>query len=201
MTNNRPEEGEPITLTEEQNQRARAALRAVQEDVATNPHDLLDEWKAAPGWRIIRTMSEDDEVPTRSAEKWVPVSNIIGLDRDLLDDFMDSRMERALRLLAEGQFQPRYGGRNRPVYREICGDFYVTVDGSHRSMACKTVGVDEIYAEVEVVDVDESEYRMWVESRDREPPTPPTIDVEETRSDPGPESKGVFQRFRDWFRG
>lgn len=165
----RPQEGETVTLTDEQKQHAQAALRAVQEGVATTPQDLLNEWKAAPEWRELRNISDhgrDSDDFIEDTQKWVPVSNIIGISSDIVSEFMKGRMTSALQLLLEEEFQPWYP-HDQPYLMEVCGDFYVDSDGSHRSMACKLVGIKEIYANVSVADVNESEYRTWVEHRDR----------------------------------
>lgn len=190
-------EGEPVELTDEQQRRARAALRAFEEGVATKPQHLT-EWKAPPSWSELQAMSEtDDDEFAESVEKWVPVSNIVGISDDLVDDFMEGRMTGALRLLIDNEFQPHYEDEDL-YYREICGDLYVSLNGSHRSIACKTVGIDEVYANVEHVDVTESEYREWVARRDG---TYESDDDDDQRPDPPPEYRSPMQRFREWLGG
>ena len=78
-------EGEPLELTTDQRQRARAALRAVEEGIATTPQNLINDWKAKPQWSEIRRMSNaDDEEFTDVTERWVSVSDISGIRRDLV---------------------------------------------------------------------------------------------------------------------
>ena len=195
----RPREGETVPLTDEQKQRARAALRAVQEGVATTPHDLLDEWVAPPDSYELKSMSDaDDEDFSEHTEKWVPVSSIKGIDRDLRDEFMEGRMKSALEMFADERFQPKH--TESPYYMEVCGDFYVSMDGSHRSMASKVVGIEEIYANVDVVDVNESEYQEWVDRRHRDRPTSSTSDATEATPDGATDDRGLIQRLSEWIR-
>ena len=191
-------EGEPLELTNDQRQRARAALRAVEERIATTPQDLINDWKTKPEWSEIRSMSNaDDEEFTDVTERWVSVSDISGISRELVGEFMEGRITHALQLLANDEFQPKYS-HGKLHYLDICGDLYVTVDGSHRSMACKTVGVNEVYARVEQVDVDDAEYQEWVDRRDGNDRSDPTPNIDDHHHNPEPAYRGPIQRLYDW---
>ena len=110
---------------------------------------------------------------------------------------MDGRMKHALQLLANDEFQPKYPHGDL-YYLDICGDLYVTVDGSHRSIACKTVGVNEVYARVDQVDVDDTEYQEWVDRRDRNDRPDLTPNTDDHHHNPKQEYRGAIQRLHDW---
>lgn len=129
-----------LTLDAEQRKRAEDLLQKVRSGEATEPKDVVDEWKPQP--RIV-TSGE-------SILKWVSLSDVVGTDPDLTDEFMNGRLTFALELLLNGEFQPKYS--SPPHYIEIDGEFYVGNDGNHRTLACKAVGVEEIYARVYVAD-------------------------------------------------
>jgi hypothetical protein len=194
----RPNEGEPLELTNDQRQRARAALRAIEERIATTPQNLINDWKAKPQWSELRSMSNaEDEEFTDVTERWVSVSDISGISRDLVGEFMEGRMKHALQLLANDEFQPKYP-HGKLHYLDICGDLYVTTDGSHRSMACKTVGVNEVYARVEQVNVDDTEYQEWEDRHDGNDRPASTSTTDDRHHNPGPEYCGPIQRLHNW---
>lgn len=157
-----------IELTAEQSERAKDALERAENDEATCATDLLDEWKTAPSNPVLRRLSNtNDNGYTGTVYGWISTEDICGTDGD--GEFLGNRIEITLRRMINGRYRPEHTRNNQmPHYKEICGDLYVGQDGNHRSVACKYVGVDEIYAQISEYDVDEDAYNRWKAQRDGE---------------------------------
>lgn len=161
-----------ITLTNSQRERAEDALERVRSEDATHPSDLVDTWRGAPTpyhlSKLSANLESDSEFPeTRTTYGWISPSNIVGTDHELTGRFVKGRMESAFERLIDGRYQPDYIRNNAmPHYDEIDGDLYVGVDGNHRSIACKTVGIGSMYARITEHAVDVEEYRLWKARKD-----------------------------------
>lgn len=93
--------------------------------------------------------------------KWVPTANIVGplgnrVDPDekfktRADDIKWGRLEDIMEWIVDGDFEIHNDGSDIPRYDEFDGNFYVTKDGRHRSIACKAVGIEKIWGEVSVI--------------------------------------------------
>lgn len=59
------------------------------------------------------------------------------------------RLHRTLDRLMAGEFDVRHS--DPPQYVEFNGDLYVGADGTHRSIACKAINIDEIWADVTIL--------------------------------------------------
>lgn len=159
-----------LELTQQQSKRARDVLEQVKNGDATHATDLIDEWKGTPPDCTLERMANVDgrgEIGT--VYGWISVSDIAGTDPELTGRFEKGRIESVLQLMIDGRYRPEYvENHGMPHYREICGDLYVGSDGNHRSIACKAVGIDKIYAQITEYDVDETEYQRWKAHRDGE---------------------------------
>lgn len=177
-----------LTLDAEQRERARDILERVENDEATEPKDLVNEWKPCPRMAI----------SGEATEKWVSLSDVVGTDPDLTDSFMKGRIEYVLRLLLENEFQPKYTF-DPPHYIEIDGEFYVGNDGNHRTIVCKAVGVERIYARVFVLSGENPPWEVGHSSTNTE--TAKHND-EPSERDSSPEEeiqqRSVTYRIRQW---
>lgn len=209
-----------ITLTPAQRQRARAALRALEEGIISRPTDLVDVWREEPPPDAFEAEEDGDgdgdageseqsdageeSLPTE-VEKMVPVEDIVGAGFAI--HFEEDRLERSLTRLLKGVYDVAWEPPNAPVYAEYCGEYYVATDGTHRSLACKAVGVEEILGTVYIHDVDEAEYQAWVDAQ-TQPPSQPHATGRDRRdgsaadeagdSELSSRPRGIWARLRNW---
>ena len=144
-----------LTLSDEQKKRAEDILKRVENGDASHPMDILDDWEPCPTWSEMDAMCNgrvlDEANELEREEKWVSISNVVGTDAELTDRFEEDRIEKILKWMLAGEFQPKHS--DRPNYLEIGGNYYVGSDGNHRTIVSKALGVDEIFAEVTVIPV------------------------------------------------
>lgn len=166
MSNRNRDRGPTVELSDKQRQRTETALNAVETGQATHPTDLLDEWHAGPAWRDLRYLGHSPSSgPKNVADisvEWVALDDVRGVKWELYDRFVETRLIRVFRQLLNGQFRPKYEW-GKPSYIEIDGDLYVSLDGTHRTIACKVAGVERIHAHVEhYPEVATAPYRNWM---------------------------------------
>ncbi|WP_154019900.1 hypothetical protein [Halococcus sediminicola] len=175
-----------LELTQQQSKRARDVLEQVKNGDATHATDLIDEWKGAPpDYTLERMANVDGRGEVGTVYGWISVSDIAGTDPELTGRFEKGRIESVLQLMIDGQYRPEHvENHGMPHYREICGDLYVGSDGNHRSIACKAIGIDKIYAQITEYDVNETEYQRWKARRDGELVDTMVSDTSRGPSDP-----------------
>lgn len=159
---------EPLELTDAQRKRAEVALEVIRRKEIPQIQDFVDKWRTYPRKSVLHEIAEGKPYEDREQRKeWVAVEDIRGSDRGPTHDVY--RIKPHFTQLLEGRFRPRYEveGTSLPRYVEIAGDLYVGIDGNHRSIACKAVGVDEIFAQVTPIPVDEEKYQRWIETTTR----------------------------------
>lgn len=180
-----PDDPNVVNLTDDQRERATAALEAVgvergdQVDVS-HPLDLLARagytgpWAPAPRHAEMREWQEanGDDPGETTGIRWVDMSEVVGIRSGNYDRFEPSRLRGALHILLADRFDTDYGkGRGADPeihFRDINGDLYVVADGSHRVMALKAVGVDRpVRARFDRYTVPTDRYQEWKAARDR----------------------------------
>ena len=150
--------------TSDQIERAEEILKKLEANSIQSPKAILPNWRAAMSWEQFDHQAEYDvyeESSENQIKKWVATSNIVGplgdsSDRDTelptrADDLKPDRLEKILLWIIEGDFEIDYDEYDLPHFVEFDEKFYVTKDGRHRSIACKAVGIEEIWGRVAVV--------------------------------------------------
>lgn len=125
-----------ISLTDEQTHKARELLEVLDEE--TVPKDLLSTWTERP-----ETIGCEYE---ELGGQYVSTEKIIGTEDHNVDRLVTDRLREIIDILIEGSFEKEH--RFPPVLSLIDGNYYVSNDGNHRTIAFKYLGIDEIYAEV-----------------------------------------------------
>lgn len=192
-----------LTLSDEQEKRAKDILERVKEGEVTHPNDVLDKWEGCPSWSELDAMSGGmvfNEETDLSEEKWVPLTNVVGTDAELTDRFEEERIEGVLEMLLAGEFKPKYTSKP-PKYIEVNGDYYVGSDGNHRTIVAKAVGLEELFADVTVIPVDESSSSEAESSPPSIEPQSNTPRTPTTFSDDRPvERESIGHRLRRWIK-
>jgi hypothetical protein len=149
-----------IELTATQRGRAEQLKDRLDNGKVTKPQDInrVRPWDSIS----IKDINEQREydvyepVNPEDTEKWVDPDDIVGVSGSPKPDehnpqkerLEPSRLHSALDRLLSGKFDVRY--KQSPKYIELDGDYYVSSDGIHRSIACKAVNIDQIWGEVTV---------------------------------------------------
>lgn len=134
---------ECIELTERQERRALAAVDRLLEDENPVPTDYVDTWVAKPS--VVNREHIGNET------RFVPVEDIVGVARQNTDRLVRGRLLSHLQKMCEGEFTVRPPGsvKSPPHLEEIDGEYYVSGDGIHRTLAHKIVGVEQQWVEVD----------------------------------------------------
>lgn len=113
-------------------------LSQIKKGEINHPTDLVDEWKPAPE----RTSIDQ----TESTYEYIDLSNVVGACPDV-DRLEQCRIRSILSSIYFRGFDT-HGKEfeNRPKYIPIDGELYVLDDGIHRTLVCKALGIEEIYA-------------------------------------------------------
>lgn len=82
----------------------------------------------------------------------IPVSAIDGTSSSSVT-IKEHRLRKMLNWLLRGEFQKR--PERPPKLEKFCEKYYVSVDGHHRVIAFKWIGIDEIFAEYVGVELPE----------------------------------------------
>lgn len=133
--------GDTVSLTPQQRRRAQELREKVEDGEVTTAQDILETWE---GESIDEVLLSND---TETTPTWVSLSRVKGTPPALVDRFVPECILKILDWLLNGKFQPYYQNEGFiPRYIEIGGDIYVHNGGIHRTITCKAVGVEQIYA-------------------------------------------------------
>lgn len=135
-----------ITLNGDQRKRANDILQRLSRGEIVEPMDIVEQWEIMPNYDDLDTDKPVLDMNLQRERKYISVSNIIGTGTGAEDRLEQSRLKNAVELLVEGKFKEE--SERPPKIEGISGDYYVAVDGVHRSLAFKAIGTDEMYAEV-----------------------------------------------------
>lgn len=152
-----------FSLSTVQRERAELILEELEEN-SRIPESHFPEWEEAMSWGQFDQRIDSDvhkRASENKMEKWVPPANIVGPLGNRIDpvektktraqDVKWDRLERIIGWMVDGEFEIDNDGIDIPQYAEFDGDFYVTAEGRHRSIACKAVGIERIWGEVSVI--------------------------------------------------
>jgi hypothetical protein len=134
---------ETISLTDEQEERARRIYHQLRDGEITRPTDIV-EWRK-PSKSIDRQKKEG---PIPRHMEFIDPANIAGTTGSP-DYLQEGRLRTALVRLIQGDFEVK--NRYPPVLQNFDGRYYITADGHHRCIAAKAVGLDQFYVEYEDV--------------------------------------------------
>jgi len=113
----------------------------LREGQINHPKDIVEEWKRRP---------EINESTREMEFRLVQMSNVIGTRESLLDRLEPQRFYTILKLIYFDLFDAEGDtSHGRPSYYFIDGWGYVAGDGIHRTLACKAVDIDKVYAKVQ----------------------------------------------------
>jgi|AntDeeMetagen285_2_1112576.scaffolds.fasta_scaffold05281_3 hypothetical protein len=153
-----------LTISENQQERAEDLISKLEDGKIQSPKAILPDWRAEMSWKQFDERTEYDVYKKREEDKtrkWIPTSDIVGPLGDSgdsvielptrADDLKLERLKKILRWMVEGEFKTDYDDYDLPHFVEFDGKFHVTKDGRHRSIACKAVGVGDIFGEVSVI--------------------------------------------------
>lgn len=117
-------------------------LEQIKNGEVSHPRDIVDEWKPQP-----ETSVADQK---ESTYEYVSLSDVIGTSSGNIDRLEPRRLRRILTSIYFRGFdidgENSVVGGGRPRYILIDDEFYVHGDGVHRTLACKALGIEEIYA-------------------------------------------------------
>jgi hypothetical protein len=135
-----------ITLNAKQRRRAKELLQRLSNNDVTEPKDIVEQWEQEPDYDELNTDKPILDMDLQREQKYIPVSDIIGTGAGPADRLEQARLKAVLELLIDGEFKQEC--KRPPKIEGICGDYYVAVDGVHRTLAFKAIGLEEIFAEV-----------------------------------------------------
>jgi len=135
-----------ITLNAKQRRRAKDILQRLSNEDITEPKDIIEQWEQQPDYDNLNTDKPVFDMDLQKEWKYVSVSDIIGTGAGAADRLEQERLKIILELLIGGEFEKEY--ERSPKIEGIGGDYYVAVDGVHRTLAFKAIGLEEIYARV-----------------------------------------------------
>lgn len=135
-----------IILNAKQRRRATELLQRLSNDDVTEPKDIVEQWEQKPDYDDLNTNKPVLDMDLQRKQKYVPVSDIIGTGAGAADRLEQALLKAVLELLIDGDFKEEY--KRPPKVEGIGGHYYVSVDGVHRTLAFKAIGLEEMYAEV-----------------------------------------------------
>lgn len=135
-----------VTLNVEQRRRAKAILQRLSGKNLTEPRDIIGQWKQQPDYNKLNTDKPVFEMDFQKKRKYVPVSDIIGTGAGSVDRLEQDRLKKVIELLIENKFEKEH--ERPPKLEQVGSDYYVAVDGVHRTLAFKFIGIEKIYADV-----------------------------------------------------
>jgi hypothetical protein len=134
---------ETISLTDEQEERARDIYHRLHDGEVTHPTDIV-EWREPT--KSIDYQTKEDTLPRY--EEFIDPADIKGTTGST-GRLEKGRLSTALVRLIQGEFEVK--NIYPPVLQKLGDGYYVTTDGHHRCIAAKAVGLDEFYVEYEEV--------------------------------------------------
>lgn len=143
-----------ICLTQEQRERAEKILRQLSNGEVEEPADIIERWEPMPDYDELDTEEHVFDIDTSIETKYVAVSDIIGTGTGGTDYLRTDRLKRVIELLLNGEFNCE--PERPPKLEGVDGDYYVAVDGVHRTLAFKAIGLDEMYVEVIELPIEET---------------------------------------------
>lgn len=134
---------ETISLTDEQEERARDICRRLRDGEITHPTDIV-EWREPV--KSIDYQTKEDPLPRY--KEFIDPGNIRGTTGST-GRLEKGRLGAALVRLIQGDFEVK--NNYPPVLQKLGDGYYITTDGHHRCIAAKAVGLDEFFVEYEEV--------------------------------------------------
>jgi hypothetical protein len=140
-----------LTLTKNQRKRAKTILQRLSEGEIEKPTDFVERWELMPDYEELDTEEHVFDMDTSIEQKYVSVSKIIGTGTGGVDYLQEERLKQVLELLLVGDYKRE--PERPPKLEGIDGNYYVAVDGVHRTLAFKAIGLDEMYVAVNEIPV------------------------------------------------
>lgn len=134
-----------VSLSEVQRARAKNIKKRLSENEIRSPTDVVDDWQ--PPNYSINWSQKESLFP--QYEGFISTSKIKGTLEDSINRLNTNRLENILELMLNGEFEKQ--NKYPPDLQKRGEYYYVAEDGHHRCMAAKAVGLDQLYAEYEVV--------------------------------------------------
>jgi len=125
-----------VTLDSEQKSRVEELIRRYQNDELKRPEDLLDEWRAP----LTKKAHYDYETPQK--KEYIDPTEIVGRGTS---HFEPAKAAQILAWLYKGEFD-QYK-RHPPSLEKRPEGYFVTNDGTHRSIVAKAIPLEELYVE------------------------------------------------------
>jgi hypothetical protein len=135
-----------LTLTKNQRRRAKTVLQRLSEGEIEKPTDIVERWEPMPDYEELDTEEHVFDMDTSIEQKYVSVSDIIGTGTGGVDYLQQERLKQILELLMAGEFKRE--SERPPKFEGVDGNYYVAVDGVHRTLAFKAIGLEKMYVEV-----------------------------------------------------
>jgi hypothetical protein len=131
-----------VILSQSQKEKAREAAHYIMENPDVTPHYFLDDWYKKPQASSRKKVDEK--------QKKVQVSMIVGTERRNIDRLVTGRIVPILGKLCDGEFEknPPWEPKMLPHLEKVNGRYYVSADGTHRTLAHKILNIETMYAEV-----------------------------------------------------
>lgn len=128
-----------VTLDVEQKARAEKLLRKYQDDGLNAPKDVVDEWRRP------QTRKTNHDFDTTQREEYIDPTEIVGRLGSGATHFEPGKAAKHLSWLYKGEFDRLKS--YPPMLEKRPEGYFVTDDGTHRSIAAKGIGLDRLYVE------------------------------------------------------
>lgn len=140
---------ETVELNAAQRQRAQAILTRLDRGEVKHPLHVLDAWKS-----VQETTDYWGNQPGPGADysrerRYVPVAEIAGtIHQDVTDPdtFVPRRLRKVLTWLLNGEFESEH--QNPPILEKVQGEYYVSSNGNHRTIAFIALDIDRLFADL-----------------------------------------------------
>ena len=131
--------GGTIKLTNKQEELAEELLRRYKADELQKPLDVVEEW------RVPDTVKSSSDYELKVQKEHINPGAIAGTFQSSTNHFEPVKFASHVARYFQGEYMCE---SNLPPALDRRGDlFYVTSDGHHRSMAAKSLGIEELYVE------------------------------------------------------
>jgi hypothetical protein len=148
--------GDTVQLSEDQRERATKILDLLNEQKISYTDEIVEDWEynmrgiEYSNLKPAKNYFYNGEVhPDR---EFIPVSKIAGTTHSR-SEFKQHRLRRVLNWLIDGEFQVR--DERPPTLEKYSDSYWVSMDGHHRVIAFKSIGIEEMfvrYMEVEMAE-------------------------------------------------
>jgi len=148
--------GDTVELNEDQRDRALVILDLLDAGEISYTDEIIEDWEYNMGdveysnLEPVKDYFHDGEVhPHR---EFIPVSEIAGTTHSR-SEFKEHRLRRSLDWLINGEFELKH--KRPPKLEKYREKYYVSIDGHHRVIAFKSVGIEEMFVEYLEVEIPE----------------------------------------------